>query len=118
MEADEGQREEGDRGEVAEAAGDAEGQLGEQEAQVPRVARSPREPTSLERQLHEITHIPMRSWCRHCMMGRSKDVYHARLGGGEDVPRIGMDYMFVSERGVTSKAEENPENIGDSTCWS
>ena len=28
-----------------------------QEVQVPRIARSPREPTSAERQLHEVTHI-------------------------------------------------------------
>ena len=48
------------------------------------------------------------------MMGRIKDVYHAKLGEVDDVPRMGMDYMFVSERGVTSKAEENMENIGDS----
>ena len=76
----------------------------------PRVARTPREPTSEERRLHEITHIPMRPWCRHCMRGRSKDTYHTKLPGVEEVPRIGMDYMFLSEKGVTSKRDEAPED--------
>ena len=108
------QRAEDGEAQNAEVDMDADGHAGESQALAPRVARSPREPTSLERQLHEVTHLPMRSWCRHCMMGRSKDVYHAKLGEVDDVPRMGMDYMFVSERGVTSKAEENLENIGDS----
>ena len=36
------------------------------------------------------------------MMGRSKDVYHAQLAEVDDVPRIGMDYMRVSEHGINS----------------
>ena len=79
---------------------------GDAPAAQPRVPKSPREPTSQERALHEITHIPLRTWCRHCMRGRSKDVYHARLDCEHDVPRIGMDYMHISEQGVSHKAGE------------
>ena len=88
---------------------DDEARDGEAPAARPRVARSPREPTSQERALHEITHIPLRTWCRHCMRGRSKDCYHARLDGEHDVPRIGMDYMHISEQGVSHKADEIEE---------
>ena len=77
-----------------------------QEVQEPRIARSPREPTSAERQLHEVTHIPYRSWCRHCARVRGKDTYHMRIAGEQEVPRVGMDYMYMSERGVTSKPED------------
>ena len=33
----------------------------EDQAVAPRIARSPKEPTSLERTLHEVTHLPLRS---------------------------------------------------------
>ena len=84
----------------------------EDQAVAPRIARSPKEPTSLERALHEVTHLPLRSWCRFCMMGRSKDAYHARLAEVDDVPRIGMDYMRVSMHGVNSTAEGAAGDVG------
>lgn len=84
----------------------------EDQAAAPRIARSPKEPTSLERTLHEVTHLPLRSWCRFCMMGRSKDAYHARLAEVDDVPRIGMDYMRVSEHGVNSTVEGAAGDVG------
>ena len=80
---------------------------GEAQIKAPRIARNPKEPTSRERELHEVLHLPLRSWCKHCMMGRGKDSYHMRLGdSGDSVPRIGMDYMFLTERGITTKADE------------
>ena len=36
------------------------------------------------------------------MMGRSKDACRALLAEVDDVPRIGMDYMRVSEHGINS----------------
>ena len=46
------------------------------------------------------------------MMGRSKDAYHARLAEVDDVPRIGMDYMRVSEHGVNSTVEVAAGDVG------
>ena len=46
------------------------------------------------------------------MMGRSKGPYHARLAEVDDVPRIGMDYMRVSEHGVNSTVEGVAADIG------
>jgi len=43
------------------------------------------------------------------MRGRCKDVYHARLSAEQDIPRIGIDYMHVSEHGVTHKKDEVPD---------
>ena len=28
-----------------------------------------RQPSQQEREEHEMTHLPFRSWCRHCIMG-------------------------------------------------
>ena len=111
----EGIVDEGDRIEESEVINmDDEERHGEAQAARPRVARSPREPTSFERELHEVTHIPLRTWCRHCLLGRCKDVYHSRLGdGSNDVPRVGMDYMHISDHGVTNKIDEIPENVDE-----
>ena len=46
------------------------------------------------------------------MMGLSKGVYHARLAEVDDVPRIGMDYMRVSEHGINSTVEGATGDIG------
>ena len=35
-------------------------------------------PTQKERAEHDTTHIPFRSWCDHCVMGRGKSAPHNR----------------------------------------
>ena len=32
--------------------------------------QNPKDPTKEEREEHEKTHLPFRSWCRHCVRGR------------------------------------------------
>ena len=103
---DDGMRATSDQAAGEEVDVDDEIQEGDPKTQKPRIARAPKEPTSLERAIHEVTHIPIRTWCRHCMRGRGKDVYHTRIGGEQDVPRVGMDYMYMAERGLVSKPEE------------
>ena len=34
--------------------------------------QDPRDPSKEERAQHEMTHLPYRSWCRHCVRGRGK----------------------------------------------
>ena len=34
--------------------------------------QDPREPREEEKLEHEKTHLPFRSWCRHCVMGTRK----------------------------------------------
>ena len=36
----------------------------------PMNKQDPKEPTKVEREEHEKTHLPFRSWCRHCVRGR------------------------------------------------
>ena len=33
----------------------------------------PRQPSQQEKEEHEMTHLPFRSWCRHCIMGRGRE---------------------------------------------
>ena len=43
------------------------------EAEVQRAAVDPGQPTRGQREEHNLTHFPFRSWCRACVLGRAKD---------------------------------------------
>ena len=57
----------GQEPEAAEDRPEVEGEEAEEEAEVPRKAREPSEPTGEERRRHETTHLPFRSWCPYCV---------------------------------------------------
>ena len=63
--------------------------------QQPRVAADPGQPTARERALHDLLHMPFRTWCYDCLQGQGKDLYHLRLDDESGVPIIAMDYTFV-----------------------
>ena len=58
----------------------------------------PKMPTDVERKEHEFTHLPYRSWCRHCVRGRGKEEA-CRRGAGSEVrmPEVHLDFMFMGE---------------------
>ena len=58
----------------------------------------PKQPTAEERKEHELTHLPFRSWCRHCVRGRGKEE-DCKKTGDEDrlVPQVSVDFMFMGE---------------------
>ena len=71
--------------------------------------RAPIKVTKAERDAHEITHTPYRSWCRHCVRARGRNTPHRRRDGQEEesgAPRISMDYFFMSTR--DEEASKNP----------
>ena len=37
-----------------------------------RELRQPEEPTEEERRRHELTHLPYRSWCKWCVLGKGR----------------------------------------------
>ena len=51
-----------------------------EEARVARARRAPRGPTQIEKELHELTHLPYRDWCGHCVRGRGEKTPHRRKG--------------------------------------
>jgi hypothetical protein len=58
----------------------------------------PKMPSRDERVEHEFTHLPFRSWCRHCVRGKGKEEA-CRRGDGESgsVPEVAVDFMFMGE---------------------
>ena len=101
--------------ELAEEKGDSEdlsmdcppGGMGmkaeiQEEAERPKVRRQPKQPTKKEREEHECTHIPYRSWCTHCVRGRGRNTMHKTVKEGSEeeamkVPRVVMDYFFLGD---------------------
>ena len=72
----------------------------EEEAEVQRPLRDPGAPTKQEIAEHNLTHIPPRPWCPHCLRGKGKDSPSLKLSGpwAESlVPRVRLDYCFLTE---------------------
>ena len=72
------------------------------------IAEIPKQPTARERALHEVTHLPYRPWCQHCVATRSYGDHHATVADpGETAqrehPTIQADFFFCEERGEESK---------------
>ena len=55
----------------------------------------PRKPSREEVLEHERTHLPFRTWCRHCLRGRGKEAPHAKQTSSSTVPKIHMNFMFL-----------------------
>ena len=81
-----------------------------EEGREPRAGASPKTPSRLEREQHELTHTPYRSWCDHCVRARGRNRPHqAKKPEEKDeatVPRISFDYFFLSEEEETTN--KNP----------
>ena len=56
-----------------------------------RKVRDPKAPTSEEREEHEKTHLPFRSWCRRCVRGRWKLAPHCRGAQETTMCEVHMD---------------------------
>ena len=61
-------------------------------------------PTAEEITNHEKHHCPFRAWCKHCVRGRANNAQHRHQDAGDEqeegekVPRIAMDYVFMSKK--------------------
>ena len=73
-----------------------EEQQEDEEARMLKRASDPGCPTEQEREAHEATHLPYRSWCAECVDGRKRNPPHRRVHEELGVvPEVGMDYGIV-----------------------
>ena len=91
--------------EAKDEEGDAEeeGEEGREAVAMP----SPMTPSRREREQHELTHTPYRSWCPHCVRARGRNRAHLANKDPEKpgVPRISFDYFFFSDEDEKSDSE-------------
>ena len=65
----------------------------------PNKMQDPRAPTQAEREEHELTHLPYRSWCIHCVKGRGKDAPHLVAASDGVLPEVHFDFAFMGDEG-------------------
>ena len=89
-----------------------------EEARVPKTLPAPKYVSKVERQEHELTHTPYRSWCEHCVRCRGRNAQHRKKEGedeGGQVPRIAFDYFFMSHADESASANPMLVMIDEST---
>ena len=97
---------EGQRG--ASREGDLEEDHEDDEYAPKTTAKDPGAPTQAEIDEHEVDHLPYRSWCECCVMGRGTGEQH-RTGPSSRVPVISFDYLFISQSKIFTEDELGEE---------
>ncbi len=73
-------------------------------------------PSETEVREHELTHIPYRSWCEHCLRGKAQAGMHrsSKTNKEGDIPTVSIDYTFPGidrlEEKTTDREIEEIEN--------
>ena len=94
---EEGEEEKGENDGQVEA--EAEEEPADAGVRKPIKMNDPAEPSDEERRQHDLTHLPYRSWCRHCVGGRGKEAPHRRQECHSELPELHLDYAFMEDEG-------------------
>ena len=85
---------------------EAQEEIGMESEQI-KVAVDPGQPTKKQVEEHRTRgHVPYRSWCRWCNLGRGRGLQHHRKDI-HVVPIVGLDYFFLTESGIQTRNELN-----------
>ena len=68
-------------------------------SRAPVKVADPKLPSAEEVETHNLTHLPYRSWCPHCVRGKGKTMDHRRAGRGKTIPELHVDYCFMGSKG-------------------
>ena len=93
----------------------------EEEMEKPKMVRQPDKPTAKQIAEHELTHMPFRSWCTHCIRGRARNDQHRRQKEGADdkddcVTTWSMDYADFTNNVVGLEGETEREHSTVLVC--
>ena len=77
---------------------------GSEEVEPVKHAVDPGAPTPAQIEAHRLSHLPFRSWCKWCVLGRGRGIQH-RKAGASDIPILGLDYFFLTKGGVHTRRE-------------
>ena len=85
-----------------EAGGEAEEEAIAEDGIPARPLAAPPRPTAEMVEFYNVSHIPFRSWCPHCVPGRGRSFYHRRVDHkGDDtlLPGVSIDCGFFGAPG-------------------
>ena len=72
------------------------------------VVKLPAQPSAEDVRKHRACgHLPFRSWCPECVMGRAKEDPHKRKEEHTDIPFFMCDYCFMGTKETPSEDVEN-----------
>ena len=86
-----------------------------EESEEVRQVTAPPVPVTPSRQevlTHRLTHRPFRSWCPHCVRGKSREDRHHRSTQKDEfrgVPKVVSDYFFVGRKRPAAREERMQE---------
>ncbi len=108
----EGEAEEDLWGEISKEADDVKEIIDElNEAaplKIPTIPIKPKNKAEVE--LHRRTHWPYRTWCKFCNMGRGLGEQRGGCDHDHQIPRVGMDYFYITLEGFKWRKElKHPE---------
>ena len=52
-------------------------------------------PSEEEVMRHELTHLPYRSWCSHCVREKGRAIDHRKQNRDPKIPELHVDYCFL-----------------------
>jgi hypothetical protein len=79
-----------------------------------RVLPDPGEPTASQIEDHRAHgHVPYRSWCAECVMGRSTGEQHRRRTGERKICVFSFDYLYLDKSGKPVVKQEALANLED-----
>ena len=88
----------------------------EEEHEPQKALRNPGQATTAQIDEHNISHIPFRPWCKHCVRGKAKDKQSRRLTAGQaqsSAPRIRLDYCMLTDKSIVAEGDEEEIADGD-----
>ena len=77
-----------------------------EEVQASKIAPSPSLPSAAEVEDHRISHLPFRSWCKECILGKALGEQRSSKGHSPSkIAVIGVDYFYMTEKSLLSRSE-------------
>ena len=76
------------------AGEDVEQQTDDRSAVKPKMLKVPGEPSESERRLHELTPLPYRDWCAHCVKSKHREKHVTKKNDRQ--PVIQIDFSCLS----------------------
>ena len=85
-----------------------------EDVQEVKSARTPDTPTPAEVETHRETHLPYRSWCLDCVLGRGGGQQHRKaVDGPSGIPVIALDYFFMTPSNIHFNREDAEQDLDE-----
>ena len=82
---------------VVEADEDVEEEVAEHGRRELAKLKDPKLPSKAEVEYHNLSHLPYRSCCKHCVRGRGKELPHTKSKRETDMHEFHVDWAFPGE---------------------